>query len=205
MSSGGWNSTGRREADGLKKIYASFLKKHGYFSGWYQSGIMTWTNSYSGSESRIGIGVWSTPDKPLMRLNYTQTSNDTGEKKDFMYDIPLTSTPCRYGGKRWWFICPMSRNGRYCGRRVATLYLGDELFACRHCYDLTYASRNASARYKGFVSIPDLEEQEAKIKRYYYRGRPTRKYRRYMKMEQQFENGFIMMAAGLGLDKRLKG
>lgn len=191
MSRGGWNSTGRQEADGLKKIQASFLKKHGYFSGRYQSGTMIWTSSYSDRKSSIGIGVWATPDNPLMRLNYTRTSNETGEKKDFMYDIPLTATPCRYGGKRWWFTCPMSRDGRYCGRRVAVLYLGGDLFACRHCYNLTYASRNASALYKGFVSAPDLDEQAAKVGRTHYRGRPTKKYRKLLRMEEKFNEGFL--------------
>jgi hypothetical protein len=122
-----------------------------------------------------------------------------------MYDIPLTTTPCRYGGKRYWFICPMSRSGRYCGRRVAKIYLGDSLFACRHCYGLTYASCNASERYKGFVSIPDLEAQEAKIKRSHYRGKPTRKYLKLQKMEAQFEWGIIRIAEGLGATKKKYG
>ena len=194
---GGWNSTGRIEADGLKKIETSFLKKHGYFSGRYQSGTIKWTNGYSGRESSVGISVWSTPENPLVRLIYTQTNSETGEKKDFMYDIPLTTTPCRYGGWRWWFICPMSRNGRYCGRRVAVLYLGNDVFACRHCYNLTYESRNASARYKGFVSIPDLDEQEAKVKRTHYAGKPTRQYLKLLKMQERFEMSIIGMAQHL--------
>ena len=202
MSSGGWNSTGKTEADSLKKISISFLKQHGFFCG-FRSGIMTWTSGWSETKNSVGIEVRTMDEENHLRIHYTQMDNDTGEKKDFDYKIPLLITPCRYGGKRCWFQCPWYKNGRYCGRRVSVLYKNGDYFACRHCYNLTYASRNASARYKGFVSIPDLEKQEAKIKHYYYRGRPTRKYRRYMKMEGQFNDGFIRMAAEL--NKHLKG
>ncbi len=50
---------------------------------------------------------------------------------------------CNYGGKRPWFICP-GYNGRSCGRRVAILYCNGLYFRCRHCFDLTYQSRNES-------------------------------------------------------------
>lgn len=93
----------------------------------------------------------------------------------------------------------MFRNGRYCGRRVGVLYLGGDVFACRHCYNLTYASRNASARYKGFVSIPDLEEMEAKVKHRFYAGKTTRKYRRLLQMEERFEMGIIGLSKQLGI------
>lgn len=43
-----------------------------------------------------------------------------------------TSTP-HYGGTRYWWRCPL------CGRRCADLFSG-RTFACRRCYDLTYAS-----------------------------------------------------------------
>ena len=55
--------------------------------------------------------------------------------------VPITWTACRLGGHRPWWVCPRSSGGRYCGRRVAVLYGAGELFACRHCYGLTYASQ----------------------------------------------------------------
>jgi hypothetical protein len=198
MSRGGWNSKGKAEADSVKKIATSFLNEHDYFCGW-RSGIITWTSGWSGTKSSVGIEVKTMDDDKYLRIYYTQTDNDTGEKKDFDYKIPLLYTPCRYGGKRYWFRCPWYKNGQYCGRRVNTLYKNGDYFACRHCYNLTYASRNASAMYKGFVSCPDLEEQEAKVKRMYYRGKPTRQYRKFLKMEEQFEMGIIRAARGLGV------
>jgi hypothetical protein len=53
--------------------------------------------------------------------------------------IPIHWSPCRFGGERPWFVCDVSANGVYCGRRVAKLYSAGRLFACRHCYRLGYA------------------------------------------------------------------
>ena len=36
--------------------------------------------------------------------------------------ISIVWTPCRYGGRRPWFLGAVYANGRYCGRRVAKLY-----------------------------------------------------------------------------------
>jgi len=52
--------------------------------------------------------------------------------------IALTWTACHYGGKRLWFICPT----RHCERRIGTLFLSDDnVFRCRHCLKLAYASQ----------------------------------------------------------------
>ena len=196
----------KSEADNAKKITTSFLKKHGYFKvrGW-MSGTMTWTRSGWGGEHKSSVGIdvstseWS-DGEGYLHIHYTQTDRDTDEKKDFDYKIPLTTTPCRYGGKRYWFICPMSKNGVYCGRRVGVLYKDGDLFACRHCYDLTYASRKLSGIAKTFgsiVSIPDLEDAQAKLKRYSYRGKPTKRYQRFLKMEKKFNIGYTGMVMAL--------
>src|SRR6202020_686012 len=52
--------------------------------------------------------------------------------------VPITWTSCAFGGRRPWFRCEASRNGRYCGRRVAILYSGGGIFACRPCQRLSY-------------------------------------------------------------------
>ena len=58
-----------------------------------------------------------------VKFNYTVTDRNTGEKTDYDYKVQLTTTPCNLGGVRYWFICPLSKNGVYCGRRVAKLYV----------------------------------------------------------------------------------
>lgn len=71
-------------------------------------------------------------------------------------EVGLVSTPCRYGGARWWASCPR------CGRRCAILYLQANLFrslagallgdpdagwylACRVCVGRPYASQGWGA------------------------------------------------------------
>jgi hypothetical protein len=63
------------------------------------------------------------------------------EWKSIEQRVPITWTQCHLGGCRPWFICSARTNGRYCGRRVALLYGAGELFACRSCYQLAYASQ----------------------------------------------------------------
>jgi hypothetical protein len=55
--------------------------------------------------------------------------------------IPIHWTKCHLGGERPWFNCMAETNGRVCGRRVAKLYRFGEVFACRHCFGLVYASQ----------------------------------------------------------------
>jgi hypothetical protein len=65
------------------------------------------------------------------------------EWKSVEQRVPITWTPCRLGGRRPWFRCAN------CGRRVALLYTAGELFACRQCYGLAYASQQEALRYRG--------------------------------------------------------
>jgi hypothetical protein len=66
-------------------------------------------------------------------LDYRHQRGD-GEWKSLNYPVRIEWTPCNYGGARAWFRCP----AQGCGRRVAKLYLGSAIFACRHCHQLAY-------------------------------------------------------------------
>jgi hypothetical protein len=191
----------KNKADDAKKISTSFLKKHGYFKGWL-SGTITWTRSgmWGENKSSVSISVSTLEGDNYLRITYTQTDRDTQEKKDFDFKIPLTTTPCRFGGKRYWFICPWYKSGVYCGKRVGTLYKDGDYFACRHCYDLTYESRNLSGYAKPFgsvISFPELEELEEKVKRKYYRGQPTKRYLRFLKKEEKATRSMIGIVRAL--------
>jgi len=190
----------KTEADGLKKIQIWWLKKYQYLEGW-RSGSITWTHSWSDSKSSVGISVDMNNDSPNIRINYTQTDNQDGSKKDFDYKILLTTTPCFFGGKRYWFVCPWYTNGRYCGRTVGVLYKDGDYFACRHCYHLTYNSRNLGGISKiagQVISYPDLERLEKEVKRKYYAGKMTRKHKRYLKKERKSVFQLQIMAGGFG-------
>ena len=75
-------------------------------------------------------------------LIYAARSLLASEWKPVEQRVPITWTECHFGGgRRPWFTCSTHVNGRYCGRRVAMLYLAGEFFACRKCYGLAYASQ----------------------------------------------------------------
>jgi len=177
-----------------RSVSISFLRKHGYLSEpCSMSGSIVWKNYYGEETSSIGILVSTLDDDNYVRFQYTSTDRNTGEKTKYDYKIQLTTTPCNFGGVRYWFICPLSRNGVYCGRRVAKLYKapGANYFGCRHCYDLSYESRNESRLGRigqlGYLLKAErqIEELSSRVKRSFYAGRPTRKYRRLIRMQNR--------------------
>ncbi len=203
---GNWSFSSRKEADGLKKIQTWWLKKNGYFDGTWRWGGIKWTNSWAGTETSIGITVDISEIEKYLRIHYTQTEQD-GSKNDFDYKVQLTTTSCNYGGNRYWFICPLTVNGNYCGRRVGTLYKAGDYFGCRHCHNLTYESRNLSGLLKiiGTVtSVPELEELKKNVRCEYYKGKMTRRYRNYLKKDQKAERQMMMAVAGMRATKRIK-
>ena len=192
----------KQEAEWSNSLRIFWLKKHGYLDGGWRYGGIKWTYGLGGNESSIGFTVTTNRDEnDNIRLRYTHTSQWTGEKEDMDYRVELATTPCNYGGKRYWFICPLTKNGKYCGRRVGVLFSIGKWFGCRYCGDIAYAAQMKGGKYRGCsVTLPDIERAENEVKRYYYKGKPTRRYRRVIRMNEKLNQDFIMMAAHL--DKR---
>lgn len=106
---------------------------------WQRTGLFETGNIFNWQWSRNGekianIDVTTESERVILSYRFRRYDSDW---KDFKYSVCLTTTPCNYGGQRYWFICPALG----CGRRVALLYLYDEIFACRHCYQLAYRSQ----------------------------------------------------------------
>jgi hypothetical protein len=79
------------------------------------------------------------------------------------YRIEFVSTPCYYGGQRWWFICHLVVNGSVCNRRVGVLYLGEgEYFGCRYCNNLTYTSSKESGKHDDMYRQWGFDPKEAR-------------------------------------------
>lgn len=148
--------------------------------GQVTSGNICW--QYPWKEKRDEIYFLSdlTEEEVFIRLEYRAGVKDN-EGEVISQKYPLTKTRCNYGGERYWFICSVRKNGVYCGKRVAKLYIGagSHYFACRGCYGLTYASRIQGYSY----NLRNLEEYKKMIKRWYYNGKITRKYLQYIKMQ----------------------
>ena len=80
--------------------------------------------------------------------------------------IPITTTPCYYGGVRYWLRCPAVVDGVLCENRVGVLYLppAATVFGCRQCYDLTYESCQQSHKYDRVMDhLEDLDTENLTI------------------------------------------
>jgi len=181
----------KQEADGLKTLDVHFLKKHGYLTADEKWGSVNYSINGEPTGS-ISIRVKKAEHSHNITLIYTQTDNNTGEKKDFNYKNEIVSIPCHFGGVRHYFICGLSKSGVYCGRRVAKLYKGGDYFGCRHCYELTYSSRKDNKQFRGlarmFAIEKKIEKLEARTKRRMYAGKPTRQYRKLQYLYSQEDN-----------------
>ena len=82
-------------------------------------------------------------------LSYRSCGSGSNEWKSIQQKVPISLTACHLGGVRPWFVCSVYCNGHYCGRRVAVLYAAGDLFACRHCYGLAYASQQQTPLHRG--------------------------------------------------------
>jgi len=141
---GRWSQSERKTVEECKSISIKWLSQHDYFCG-FKSGGIEWKNGLSKATDSIGIQVSideRNTDKNYIRIYYTQTDYFTKEKKEYDYQIPITTTSCNYGGVRYWFCCPLTVNDKFCGKRVGVIYLPPlgKYFGCRTCYNLTYKS-----------------------------------------------------------------
>lgn len=98
-------------------------------------------------EGSVGVQVEALT---RLRLRYQLTRNGQTESKD--YSVSVTWTECHLGGSRPWFQC------LGCNRRVAKLY-SSNIFACRHCLRLNYASQQSSKRDRALERSWDLRHR----------------------------------------------
>jgi hypothetical protein len=87
-------------------------------------------------------------------LNYRQRQHG-GEWEDVSYKVGLAFTPCHLGGQRVWWECPVEG----CHKRVAVLYGGADVFACRHCYRLAYRSQVETPHNRAFRRADNLRDR----------------------------------------------
>lgn len=143
------------------------------------SGTMTWRSIYG--ERSISFQVFIGSSRRYLRLSYKVAGSP------MEYDIELITMPCHYGGIRHWFICPASRGGVPCRRRVGVLYAAGPYFACRKCHDLAYQSQQEKRShvfgiYGLFLQRSDeLDARERKIRVKFWKGHPTKRYTKFLK------------------------
>jgi hypothetical protein len=144
-----WNT--KMTVEGRKSIDVRWLKRKGCLRPGHFTAL-SWSRN---GEPAGSIGA--TIQEQLVVLNYRWRRGDTNEWEDIEEPVPITWTPCNYGGKRPWFLCPGVVNGRNCGRRVAKLYVAGKYFLCRHCYGLSYSSQNENEMDRALRKVSKLE------------------------------------------------
>ncbi len=142
---GGYGSGARwrkkRAAETCLSIDTADLRRRGWLAPGTRAERVTWPAAppwRQASEVECELDVADRGG--TLRLRYEAVAS--GERLD--YPVALVTTPCRYGGLRWWFVCPLARGDAGCGRRARKLYLKGPYFGCRHCHDLTYRCRQRS-------------------------------------------------------------
>jgi hypothetical protein len=110
---------------------------------------------YRGGWKLAGIGetaafVYLEAEHGGVTLRYRQRCG--GSSKSEEYRVTVVRTRCHIGGSRSWFLCPV----RGCARRVAILY-GGGIFACRHCYNLAYASSREGVGHRASRRLRKIE------------------------------------------------
>jgi hypothetical protein len=129
-------------------------------------GTIRWTKVRTGEEvATIGYRFWPRGEEARwdgrLRLQYTITRERFGkddEVRELDYTVNLETTPCNFGGERWWFRCPLVKSGEPCERRCFKLHSppGGDYFGCRECYDLTYKSAQEAHEFDSlYQSIAD--------------------------------------------------
>ena len=105
--------------------------------GW--SGSLSWECD---GEKVAWIRMRSEENRLVLNYRFRRNDEDWQEVDE---PISIIRVPCRYGGRRPYFVCPGVVNGRCCCRRVVKLYGPGRYFLCRHCYRLAYASQSEDA------------------------------------------------------------
>ena len=115
--------TGYRSVDIRRFARQGMLARPGWH-GWQ------WTVD---GEAVASIGLRVDDAARSIRFEYRQTVG--GMSRDIKVTAWTETTPCHFGGVRWWWRCPN------CSRRCARLFLVTGGMGCRTCLRMIYASQ----------------------------------------------------------------
>jgi hypothetical protein len=118
-----------------------------------------------------------------------------GTEERHAYPVALESTPCNFGGRRWWFRCPAVIEGQRCQRRCRILNRPyGSYFACGECHQLTYRSRrwHRDRIYEGFVRPGELNREMIR------RPTSTLSTKQLLRRKRQLESGIAGMERIIG-------
>lgn len=151
--SGNWYRSDKKTTTSeVKFVDARWLAR----KGWLENGLYysIWWSSNGKSTGDIRVMTYGDSLKLIYRFR-----SGLEEWQDVEETVHLNWTSCNFGSQRVWFICPGVVDGRYCGRRVGMLYLGGRYFLCRHCYELTYSTRQEREPFRLLTKAQKIRER----------------------------------------------
>lgn len=148
QGSGSWYLYGHKERlEQQLRIDIRYLKKNQMLKpGAY---ILSWNYGDEDASARASLIV----GRQKMVVACSWTDGETGDHQKMKRVIRLSESPCRYGGSRKWFICPL------CGHRMAVLVLTPPDVGCRHCLGLSYTSQSENISYRGLRRMNKIADK----------------------------------------------
>ena len=198
---GRW-TTGATSTDASKRISISYLKQQGYLEpGQFSQGPLNF--SVNGNPTGSIMICTDTTGEPYLKLTYSQTNRETGEKTNLDYKVWLVKVPSNLGrGFRYYFQCPVS------GKRCTILYMAydSQYFKHREAYQnrIYYPVQMEPQHYRCFqyhAVKRQLDELYKKQKKNHYRGNKTRLAERIERLEKKYgklnrEADLLLMQTG---------
>lgn len=144
----------------------------------YQSstGVTRW-QSNGNVTAKIGFAIRMGKTSGVLELDYTFN------QKPVKYSVSIISKPSNLGvGLIYYFVCPITQ--KHCRK----LYFGGGYFlhreAFRGCYKCQMIPTNSRQAFRAIFARCDFMQKRKHLKTH-YRGKPTRPYLRYLKLERK--------------------
>ena len=133
-SSGRYRERNRGTVDAAIRLDLRAMRRQGFLvPGAVTSGVQRWTRTATGEETgSVSVTVnLADPNAGFVVVRFSLNGDPR------VQEIPLASRSMRYGGRRYYFLCPKH------GRRCEVLPSVGGVFASRQAQRLTYQSQSA--------------------------------------------------------------
>ena len=131
-SSGRYRERNRGTVDAAIRLDLRAMRRQGFLvPGAVTSGVQRWTRAGEETGSVSVTVNLADPDAGFVVVRFSLNGDPR------VQEIPLASRAMRYGGQRYYFLCPKH------GRRCEVMPLVGGVFASRQAQRLTYQSQSA--------------------------------------------------------------
>ncbi len=138
--------------DGLTLNIDQLIKARFLIPGSRISGRIDWSNRMGDPAASVEYESQLALPNAYLQLYFAVRDSVSGSSHSVRQEIRLTTSSPRFGGVRWWFICPHS------GARVGRLHLppGALQFAARRAHGLRYACQTENRHQRAARRVSKL-------------------------------------------------